>query len=82
MTETKRRGRKPNFPDAETRAFGATIPVDTHEMIRQMATDREEPINVLVDRLVRSEFNRFEKNRARRKTKAKAKTQDTEQANA
>lgn len=78
-TESARRpGRPSHFPDQETVQFGVTIPAETREAIRQIANDREEPINVTLDRIVGTAFKQHV---ARRKQGAKRKAAKAEQAN-
>jgi hypothetical protein len=81
QTETPRRpGRPSHFPNQETVQFGVTIPTETREAIRQIAADREEPINVTLDRIVGTAFKQHV---ARRKqgTKKKPAKAATEQSN-
>lgn len=51
-TETRRRGRPASFPDAETVAFLARIPVETRDQLREVAQKRGEPINVTLARFI------------------------------
>lgn len=81
QTEAPRRpGRPSHFPDRETVQFGATIPVETRDAIRQIANDREEPINVTLDRIVGTAFKQHvarRKQGAKQKKAAKAEAQQS-----
>lgn len=51
-TETRRRGRPASFPEQETVAFLARIPVEVREQLREVASKRQEPINVTLARFI------------------------------
>lgn len=62
--EKKGPGRPANFPDADTVAFMAKIPVESRDMVRTLAAKREENIAVTLDRMIRrayAEANRSKK---------------------
>jgi hypothetical protein len=55
-TETRGPGRPANFPNQETVAFLAKIPVETKAMVTKLAERRDEPIGVTLDRMIRRAF--------------------------
>jgi len=61
-----RRGRKPSFPDQETVALLAHIPVETRQMLRDVAERREEPINVVLNRFIEQGFKNATRSRKRK----------------
>jgi hypothetical protein len=77
----RRPGRPSHFPDRETVQFGASIPVETRDAIRQIAADRDEPINVTLDRIVSTAFKQHAARRNRQGSKRKAAKANAEQSN-
>jgi len=63
-TEEKRgRGRPASFPNTDTVALLARIPVATREQLRQVAERREEPINVTLNRFIEQGFKNATRSR-------------------
>jgi len=65
-TETRSVGRPASFPGQECKAFLATIPVTTRQMLRDVATKRSEPINITLDRFIQQGFKNATRTRSKR----------------
>ena len=59
-------GRPSSFPGVECKAFLATIPIETREMIRTLAKRRGENINLTVDRMIRRAFKDATRSRSKK----------------
>lgn len=74
QTEEKRgRGRPSNFPGQKVISRLYKLPTETVEMIEKLAADREQPLGVVLDAMVRRAFNDATRKRAK-STKMEAST--------
>jgi hypothetical protein len=68
----KRRGRPSNFPDQETIAFLAHIPIESRDMVREVAEKRGEPIAVTLNRMIERSFKEATRSKGKAKKAAPA----------
>ena len=67
QTEEKRPvGRPASFPGQTLVAFLANIPVETRQMLRDIAAKRNEPINVTLNRFIERGFKDANRTRSRK----------------
>lgn len=72
VEEKRGRGRPSNFPGVKTLPRLYKLPAETVKMVEQLAADREQPIGVVLDAMIRRAFNDATRKRAARKTEAVA----------
>lgn len=66
-TQTRGPGRPANFPKGtKTVAFLAKLPVETKEMVTKLAEQREQPIGVTLDAMIRRAFAEATRSRGRK----------------
>lgn len=57
------RGRPSSFPGIKTVAFPAMLPVETREMVREVAAKRGENINITINRMIVAGWKAATRNR-------------------
>ncbi len=67
VEEKRGRGRPANFPGVKTVTRLYKLPKETVAMIEQLAADREQPLGVVLDAMIRRAFNEATRKRAARK---------------
>ena len=60
------RGRPATFPGQETVAFLTTVPVETRQMLRDVASKRGETINATIARFIENGFKAAMRNRSKK----------------
>jgi len=68
--EKRGRGRPSNFPGVKTVTRLYKLPTETVDMIEKLAADRDQPLGVVLDAMIRRAFNEATRKRAARKTEA------------
>lgn len=72
VEEKRGRGRPANFPGVKTVTRLYKLPTETVDMIEKLAADREQPLGVVLDAMIRRAFNEATRKRASRKETATA----------
>lgn len=68
----KKRGRPANFPGVKTVTRLYKLPAETVKMIETLAENREQPLGVVLDAMIRRAFNEANRKRTARKETASA----------
>jgi len=65
--EKRGRGRPSNFPGVKTVTRLYKLPTETVEMIEKLAADRDQPLGVVLDAMIRRAFNDATRKRGKAK---------------